>query len=102
MLCPHPMGLKRRATVPTLPPPHRVHPPAQRVRSSANFTPFAERPLIPVSRSKADRRKTTQRRRLSYQHVCRGSGRFPYSAGGGRRGGLWRPETCKERRLEIN
>src|ERR1700712_2376957 len=36
MLCPHPMGLKRRATVPTLPPPRRVHPPAQRVRSPAN------------------------------------------------------------------
>ena len=36
MLGPPPTGLKRYATVPTLPRPHHTHPPAQRVRSSAN------------------------------------------------------------------
>lgn len=35
MLGPPPTGLKRGATVPTLPRPHHTHPPAQRVRSSA-------------------------------------------------------------------
>ena len=58
MLCPHPMSLKRRATLPTLPPPRRVRPPAQRVRSSANFS---RSPNVGFSGPlpKTERRKTT-------------------------------------------
>jgi hypothetical protein len=36
MLCPRPTPLNRRPNVPNLPDLHRRHPPAQRVRSSAN------------------------------------------------------------------
>ena len=36
MLCLSPMPLNRRPKVPNLPDPHRVRPPAKRVRSSAN------------------------------------------------------------------
>jgi hypothetical protein len=39
MLGPPPTGLKRSATVRTLPRPHHPHPPAQRVRSSARSGP---------------------------------------------------------------
>jgi hypothetical protein len=37
MLCPHTMGLKRRAAAPTLSRPHRLNPAAQRVRCSDNI-----------------------------------------------------------------
>ena len=38
MLCPRPRPLNRRAAVLTLPGHHHAHPPAQRVRSPANFS----------------------------------------------------------------
>jgi hypothetical protein len=40
MLYPRPTPLNRRPTVPNLPNPHRGHPPAQRVRSSAKDRPL--------------------------------------------------------------
>jgi len=49
MLCPHPMSLNGRSTVPILSRPQQARPPAQRVRSAASFgrpsfdvTPFRE------------------------------------------------------------
>ena len=42
MLCPRPTPLNRRPNVPNLPRPHRAHPPAERVRSSAESSRSAD------------------------------------------------------------
>jgi hypothetical protein len=58
MLCPRPTPLNRRPTVPNLPNPHRAHPPAKRVRSSAKCS----RKLCPTERL----------RRVEYGHSSGG------------------------------
>ncbi len=51
MLCPHPMSLNGRSTVPILSRPQQARPPAQRVRSSARMRqelPLADRQLADI------------------------------------------------------